>query len=61
MDTAQILGLSGLALIIAMSSNLIFKCLIARLGGPQFWKIVSVVLMATAVIGLGITISRIAS
>jgi len=51
----------SLALIIAMSSNLIFKCLIARLGGPQFWKIVSAVLVATAVIGLGVTISRITS
>ena len=51
----------SLALIIAMSSNLIFKCLIARLGGPQFWKIVSAVLVATAVIGLGITISRMTS
>ena len=55
------MAVGSLALIIAISSNLIFKCLIARLGGPQFWKTVSIVLIATAGIGLGITIARMAS
>jgi len=55
------MAVGGLALIIAISSNLIFKCLIARLGGAQFWKIVSTVLAAAVVVGLGITISRMVS
>jgi len=52
-DVLYVVGV--MAVVLAVCSNLIFKMLIARIGGVQFWKGVSLPLSIAIVIGIVIT------
>jgi uncharacterized membrane protein (DUF4010 family) len=47
-----IMKIAVLALVLAISSNLIFKTIIARMGGIYFWKRITITLVITLVTGV---------
>jgi len=58
-DSEVLMSVAVFSLIIAISSNLLFKSMIARMGGAQFWRSVSLILYAAVFAGMGLTIYQV--